>query len=96
MNVLGALMSLLVDLERVTSPLTNSTGGTSEGNPSAGSDPPILLPLGPLSSRDRAGAGVLTAVVIVGMISTMLWMTTGASERATALGVSEKGKGRRA
>jgi mannan endo-1,6-alpha-mannosidase len=80
MNAMGALMSLLIDEETVTGPVTNSTGGTSIGNPNAGADPDSLKPLGPLTGADRAGAGILTFVVLVGLFTTMVWMSTGMSE----------------
>ena len=80
MNALGALLSMLVDEESVAGPYTNATGGTSAGNAGAGSDPESLRPLGPVTERDRAGAGVLTVVVIISALSTMLWMSTGEKE----------------
>ncbi len=80
MNALGALLSLLIDEEDVAGPVTNSTGGTSIGNPNAGGDPDILKPIAPLTGRDRAGAGVLTALVLISMLTTMLWMSTGMNE----------------
>ncbi len=95
MGVLGALLSLLVDAEAVPSPYTNSSGGTSVGNPAAGSNPPFLQPLAALTTRDRAGAGVLTALIIIAMVSTLLWMSTGAGERGVPQPrPSEKGKSR--
>ena len=80
MNAMGALMSLLVETESVPGPLTNSTGGTSIGNPNAGGDPDVLKPAVPLTGRDTAGAGVLTAAILISMFSTMIWMSTGMSE----------------
>lgn len=78
MDVLGALLSMLVDLEpSVSPPLTNKTGGTSTGNADAGSDPEVLLPSSPVTEGDRAGAGFLTALIIAGMVSMMVWMSIG-------------------
>jgi mannan endo-1,6-alpha-mannosidase len=88
MNALGALVSLLVDEELVSGPFTSSTGGTSQGNSAAGSDSSVIPPPTPVESRDRAGAGVLTAVVLIGMVSMMLWMTSGENE--VAAGKDEK------
>jgi len=80
MNALGALMSMLIDEESVAGPVTNATGGTSIGNANAGSDPDSLKPAPPVTGKDRAGAGILTAVVLVGMFTTLAWMSTGLSE----------------
>lgn len=77
MNALGALISLLVDDMAISGPVTNSTGGTSQGNPLAGSDPDILGQRSPVTGRDRAGAGVLTAVILAGLITMVLWMSKG-------------------
>ncbi len=90
MNALGALMSLLIDEEFVHSPFTNGTGGTSAGNPSAGGDPNVFSPLQPVTGSDRAGAGVLTVLVISAMIATMLWMATSQNEFGSRR--DEKGK----
>lgn len=70
MNVLGALSSLLALDAPV--PVTNKTGGTSMGDPNAGSDRPTYDQLGPITTGDRAGAGILT-VVAVALASVSLW-----------------------
>lgn len=77
MDVMGALLSLLVDEAGVKAPLTNTTGGTSTGNSNAGSDPDVLLPSSPVTQGDRAGAGILTALIIAGMVSMLVWMSIG-------------------
>ncbi|KAK2074343.1 hypothetical protein P8C59_008557 [Phyllachora maydis] len=76
MNVLGAVSSLLID--QVGGPVTNDTGGTSVGNPNAGSDssdfeytPP------PVTTGDKAGATILTLLVLGGSASTFGWMSFG-------------------
>ncbi|KAB5566054.1 putative dfg5 protein [Coniochaeta sp. 2T2.1] len=76
MNALGALLSMLVDDKAVSLPFTNSTGGTSLGNPEAGGDPDVLQPQSPVTQGDRAGAGILTALVLVGMGTMMVWIST--------------------
>jgi mannan endo-1,6-alpha-mannosidase len=76
MSVLGALSSLLVDEEVVTAPLTSSNGGTSVGNPGAGSLPSAFSPPPPVTTADRAGASVLTAVVLVSFTAFWAWMNT--------------------
>jgi mannan endo-1,6-alpha-mannosidase len=80
MNALGALLSTLVDDKAVQRPFTNSTGGTSAGDPDAGGDPDIFQPLVPVTQRDRVGAGILTAVVLASMISMLLWMSSAGNE----------------
>lgn len=57
-------------------PLTNSSGGTSLGNPDAGSqsvtDPAAITPP---TAADRAGAGILTTVVLVSVTGFFGWMS---------------------
>ncbi|OIW27116.1 putative dfg5 protein [Coniochaeta ligniaria NRRL 30616] len=80
MNALGALLSMLVDEPGVTHPVTNTTGGTSQGNPDAGSDPNVYQAASPVTQGDRAGAGILTAVLLVGMVTMMVWMSSAGNE----------------
>ena len=61
-------------IQQVKAPVTNSTGGTSQGNPSAGSNPNSLIPGDPPPMRDKAGAGTLTAVVLLLSIFMWSWM----------------------
>ncbi|KAI2625655.1 glycoside hydrolase family 76 protein [Hypoxylon sp. NC1633] len=77
MNVLGAVSSLLVG--KVKAPVTNATGGTSAGDPNAGSgsDSFTNTPL-PITTGDRAGAGILTALVLGTALCTFGWMSIGA------------------
>lgn len=73
MNALEVFQSNLAD--QVSGPLSNSTGGTSRGNPSAGTGPDISSGGGgggtgrfgtePITTGDKAGAGILTALVVV-------------------------------
>ncbi|TPX14542.1 uncharacterized protein E0L32_005234 [Thyridium curvatum] len=71
-NVIAALTSLLVGSAK--GPLTNSTGGTSVGNPNAGVDTPLTIEqrFGKIGGGDRAGAAILT-ILIVGAASVMFW-----------------------
>ncbi|KAJ2967417.1 hypothetical protein NUW58_g10459 [Xylaria curta] len=70
MNVLGALSSLLALDAPVA--VTNDTGGTSKGDAEAGSNRPTYSELGPITTGDRAGAGIVT-VVAVALASFSLW-----------------------
>ncbi|OTB02762.1 glycoside hydrolase family 76 protein [Hypoxylon sp. CI-4A] len=73
MNVLGALSSLLVGDAKV--PVTNSTGGTSKGDPNAGSVAPSLPKDAPVTTGDRAGAGIVTALVLGTIIVGAIFMS---------------------
>lgn len=78
MSVLGALTSLLVavDPQSVVAPVTNSSGGTSVGNPNAGGDTNFIKPLTPIKLKDKVGAGILTALLLMLLSSALLWMCT--------------------
>jgi mannan endo-1,6-alpha-mannosidase len=76
MNVLAAVSSLLID--QAGAPVTNSTGGTSAGNPNAGSQSDSFNGhVTPPSSADKAGAGILTFVILGMAVGTFGWMSTG-------------------
>ncbi|KAI1194677.1 glycoside hydrolase family 76 protein [Nemania serpens] len=76
MDVLAAVSSLLIDQSKV--PVTNATGGTSIGDPSAGiGSGSITDELPPVTTGDKAGAGVLTAVIILTAAAAFGWMGTG-------------------
>jgi mannan endo-1,6-alpha-mannosidase len=74
MSVLGALISLLaVDAPE---PVTNKTGGTSQGNPDAGIIGSVDLKLPDITTGDKAGAGVLTVAAIAIAVGSLYWMLT--------------------
>lgn len=58
------------------SPVTRKTGGTSTGDPSAGtsSNTGIGAPTTPITTASRAGAGILTAFVVVSWLGAIWWM----------------------
>jgi len=61
----------------VAGPVSNATGGTSKGNPSAGGNSgssPITF--SDVTNADRAGAGILTTIVLVSMIGGAWWMAS--------------------
>lgn len=73
MNALEVFQSNLIDA--VAGPLGNDTGGTSKGDPSAGSGGDrSLAPQAAITTSDRAGAGILTALVLVGLVGGAWWM----------------------
>jgi mannan endo-1,6-alpha-mannosidase len=60
----------------VVGPVTNATGGTSKGNPAAGSGTSSSSPItfNTITGGDKAGAGILTTLVLVGMFGGAWWM----------------------
>jgi mannan endo-1,6-alpha-mannosidase len=77
MNVLGAVSALLVD--KATGPVTAKTGGTSQGDPNAGADSDhVMKPFKPLTTADKAGAGILTFLILASAAGTFGWMSLGA------------------
>lgn len=76
MSALAALMTQLVDQQPVAGPLTNTTGGTSVGDPDAGSIPNTLPTLAPITQADRGGAGFLTAFVLTSLLGCLIWISS--------------------
>lgn len=73
MAALEVIQSNLIS--QVSGPVTNSTGGTSAGDPNAGSAAVSYLPIGPATSADRGGAGFLTALILISFIGMIWWMS---------------------
>ena len=84
MNALAALTSVLLDQLQISDPVTNSTGGTSKGDSSAGGEPTDFKTFGAITTADKAGAGIITTMLIVGVISGVLWISRGWSEASYA------------
>ena len=62
-------------IANVSGPVTEAKGGTSKSDPSAGGEPeqpPIIF--SEITNGDRAGAGFLTTLVIVGIVAGAWWM----------------------
>ena len=94
MNALEVFQSNLITTAK--GPVGNSTGGTSQGDPNAGSesgskpityDSPlkrsthvqvilILTRYNAITTADRAGAGILTAIVLIGLVGGGYWIVT--------------------
>lgn len=74
MSALEVIQGLLID--DVAGPVSNTTGGTSKGNPSAGTGPShgAFAPPKPITTADRAGAGILTAMVLSFLIGGTYWI----------------------
>ncbi|KAJ2991725.1 hypothetical protein NUW58_g2413 [Xylaria curta] len=76
MDVLAAVSSLLIGQSK--SPVTSSSGGTSVGDPNAGiGSGTISDNLPSITTGDRAGAGILTIVVVLTAAAAFGWMGTG-------------------
>jgi mannan endo-1,6-alpha-mannosidase len=77
MNVLGAVSSLLIGSAKA--PVTNLTGGTSKGDPNAGSrSDDFLNHQTPITTGDKAGAAILTILVLGSAVGTFGWLSLGA------------------
>ncbi|KAL2022142.1 hypothetical protein VTK56DRAFT_5971 [Thermocarpiscus australiensis] len=75
MNVLAAVSSLLID--EAPAPATNDTG-ISKGDPNAGSrSRGPSQPLAPITTGDRAGAAILTMLILGSAVGTWSWMSIG-------------------
>jgi hypothetical protein len=60
----------------VKPPYSADTGGTSKGNPAAGtgSEAPSTAQFDPITTGSKAGAGILTALVLVSMMGGGWWL----------------------
>lgn len=81
MSVLSVISSSLVQFPmeggRKKEPLTLETGGTSKSDPNAGTDDNHNINPGlrrEITTADRAGAGIVTAVFLCGWIGMVAWM----------------------
>jgi mannan endo-1,6-alpha-mannosidase len=75
MSALEAIQSMLID--QVEGPVGNKTGGTSKSdNPNVGFGDDITAgPTSLITMADRAGAGILSALVLIGILGGAWWMT---------------------
>jgi mannan endo-1,6-alpha-mannosidase len=76
MSALEVIQNLLVD--QVAGPVSEETGGISKNDPSAGTDTQaIQLEFDHVTTGDRAGAGILTTVVLAGLFGGSWWLVQG-------------------
>jgi mannan endo-1,6-alpha-mannosidase len=78
MSALEVIIS--TQIARTQVPFTNTTGGTSVGNPNAGAgsvDTTDGLTDEPVTTGDRAEAGVLTVAVVIALVGGVVWMMIG-------------------
>ena len=76
MAALEVIQSNLIS--QAIAPLTNSTGGTSQGDPTAGiNDPSAQDPMAakPATKSDKVGAGILTTVVVCAVVGGLVWLS---------------------
>lgn len=74
--------NLIMNQTAAQAPVTAATGGTSVGDPSAGTSPqnsPYLAPVltQQITTLDKAGAGVLTAGLVIFICGTSTWALVG-------------------
>ncbi|KAI6812247.1 mannan endo-1,6-alpha-mannosidase [Hortaea werneckii] len=74
MNALEVVQGMLI--QKATGPVSNETGGISRGDPSAGTggDSAPGTPSSQITTGDKAGAGILTAVILIGLLGGAWWM----------------------
>lgn len=79
MSAVSVMQALLID--GAPALVTNGTGGTSAGNAAAGSKSASAdgedLVIKPATGADKAGAGILTALVLCGVVGGIGFMVTG-------------------
>lgn len=74
MTALAVVGANLIDDKMV--PLSADTGGKSASDPGAGASAPVFPhdQFSEITTADRAGAGILTVLVIFGMVGGAWWL----------------------
>ncbi|KAI0189482.1 glycosyl hydrolase family 76-domain-containing protein [Astrocystis sublimbata] len=72
-------------IQQAKPPVTDVSGGTSPGDPTAGSQDrghpdPLGRPLRPIKTGDRAGAAMVTLIVVMVMLAALMFMMMDESE----------------
>jgi mannan endo-1,6-alpha-mannosidase len=84
MSALAALTSYLASFKdaAIAGPVSNTTGGTSAGDPNAGSGATAQAShtLRPITTGDRVGAGILTSLVLGGILGGTWALASGFGE----------------
>ena len=78
---MGALSVIQANLiTKAAAPVSSKTGGTSKGDASAGTgvtnEANNGQPLMTITKKDKAGAGILTTLVLIGVIGGCWWMVS--------------------
>ncbi|KAI1500650.1 glycosyl hydrolase family 76-domain-containing protein [Biscogniauxia marginata] len=68
-------------IQQAKAPVTNSTGGTSVGDPSAGGSDdgrydPVGWQHGSINNGDRAGAAICTVIILLSLLAALVFMIT--------------------
>lgn len=75
MAALEVMQNLLIG--NVAGPVTEKKGGISKSDPSAGSEAkPEDIKFRTIGAGDKAGAGILTTLVLVGIVAGAWWMVS--------------------
>lgn len=82
MSALAVVQVMMLDNANLKAPYTTNTGGTSKSDPSAGTDgsdvggetDPNHISRREITTADRAGAGALTAGVLLFLIGGTTWL----------------------
>lgn len=85
MSALAAIGANMLRIKDLAPPYTRSTGGKSEGDPNAGTDAGENEANGggndvatnPITTGDKAGAGILTALVLAFVLGGSYWVVSG-------------------
>ena len=76
MSALEVMQNLLID--QVQGPVGEKSGGVSKNDPTAGTNTEgLTVQFNAISTADRAGAAILTILVIVGLAAGSYWMVQG-------------------
>ena len=73
MSALEVIQSTMIDT--VQGPLGNGTGATSVGDPTAGTGKQDIYNPMAITTADRVGAGILTALVLGTLTGGCYWMS---------------------
>lgn len=76
MSVLGVLNAVMVPFT-ADGPYNADNGGKSKSDPHGGSNPEGSTGPAPITSGDRVGAGILTAVFVLVWVGAISWMLVG-------------------
>lgn len=77
MSALAVIQANMLTVDNLFAPLTLDTGATSKGNANAGTGTPTAVNPAltrPITTADKAGAGILTALILVGIIGGTYWL----------------------
>ena len=74
MSALEVIQSNLIDT--VSGPVSQGAGGISKGDPNAGSGSDVGIPVERITTADRAGAGIVTALILVGLLGGAWWLSS--------------------